>query len=1359
MSDDAPAPPKKKRRNRALAYAAGGVFVATGAIVALGPAAPWLIDNVADGQRVWRLGRITVDGVSGGWLGALRAERVAIEDEHGVWLEAHNLVLDWRPQSLAFGAVRLDRAHADRITLLRQPTLLERRPSSGADFDVRIGALDIDTIDIAEPVLGESATLSAAFFLDISDGELNGLNLDLRRLDSQADRALIVYRPDENYELNVDISGDAGGVLSRVLGAPDQSVRATATGRGDAQSGEAEYSAMLGEAEVVAGTARWSPTQWSADARGRLDVLPRFDDVARRIGEEVSINASGARVGAFRARAQTNFLTLDLEGVLTAERELDGGARFVATASRLSDIARESPFELGAARLTGELRSARGTTAIHGELAGAQVDALGARTNFSGPVRAALTQQAFTLVADLSAAVDAPPLFARGRLLADLEYNRARSRFELSRAELTSDALAMDARGWINGGDGEFSGGWRIRQLQALAPDLRGQASGRWRAFADENTSGARVWIASVDGAGAGIGGAPDIVPQLLGAAPRLNGRFISENGGITVSQVRVEGAKLRAGATGRIVSGQANLAIEATARGPITLGDAEIAGAADATGRLTGRLTRPSLTARANVSSFSGGGVVLERPTIEFSLAPQGDRYVGRAEIGGTASGQPLIASSNVAFARGGLSLSQLDARWGALQAQGEAAFGARGVTAELEVTGAIDGIAAGATGNVVADVSLAPQSVRIDAQITDARADELRVRAATLHAAGPLNNIAATFDMRGRLREAPLSLAGTAAFDAQGEQALRIEGRGVLADADVFTRAPILMSWRGEHLEASLNVALGDGVVSAQWIERRRALSGTAQIEDAPLAPLAAIWGERAEGRIDGDIALSSDGGGLSGNADLRLDDARLAGRQRGRLDMHIVGDLDPSRLRATIDANSTEGLIAHFEADAPVETSATPIRIALARERRGAARWSVHGPAASLWAAARLQDQTLEGQLDGEGELEFGAGYLSGDGHIEIIDGRFEDKLTGVTLTDLDARVALDDRGVTIENFTATAPGGGRLTATGGSATPREGRIAVNVENMLVANRPDARARASGDLTLAWEGLESTLTGALNIIQADLDIAANPEAGIPTLDVVEINAPGAEEDFGEAPPPRRNGSTRLDVTVTAPGRVFTRGRGIEAEWSLNMRLTGTASAPQVHGRARAVRGTLALSGQPFEIEEAIIDFDGDPLDARIDLTAVRDTADLTARIRLLGTAREPEITFTSDPALPEDEILPQVLFGRSVADLSAFEAAQLAASLATLSGRTSFDLMDAARAAVGLDRFNVRQGEDGGILVAGGVYLTRDVYVEVARTGLGQAETRVEWTVRPRLVLITSFLGNGDQRVSLRWRRETD
>lgn len=1352
--------PKRRRLRRPLLIAAAGALTAGGVAVALGPAAPWFVDHLADGRRAGRLGYLEIDGVSGSWLGNLRAEHVRIRDDDGVWIDIEDVALDWRPQVIAFGALRIDAARAARVSVLRQPKLLERRPTSGASIDFRIAALDIDTIDIAEPVVGQAAIFTASLSLDWRDRRLEGLDLELRRTDSAADRVLATYEPDDAFVLDVDIEGAPGGILSRLAGAPDSAVRAVAAGHGDDRTGGADFSAAIGDDELLAGEAGWTPTGWTLDARGRLDVLSPTAALARRIGPTLAVQGGGARAGAFELHAATPFLAVELKGELDEDHELAGAARFTATTQRLSDIARESPFELGAARLVGQLRRGRGATAFQATLMADEIDALGQRTSLRGPIRATLTRDRFVLAGDLRAPDDAPALFDQARLHVELGYDRRRGRFALDKAELRGDAVDIDAQGWATRGDGEFSGAWRVRRLKAVSQDLRGQIGGAWRAYAEDN-NGARVWTTTITGAGSGVQGDPVIVPQLLGPTPRFDALLRNERGGVTVSHARLDGAQLRAAAMGRIVRGDADLALEASARGPLTLGGAEIAGAVDATGRLTGRIARPTLTANATLSSFAAGGVIVEQPRVEFTLAPAAQGYAGRAHVLGTTSGQPVNATSLVAIDRGGLALTEIDSTLGALAAQGSASFSAQGASADLAISGRLDGLAPGVSGAIAGDLTLTPAQLQLNAQITNARAGELRVRAATLTAQGSMSAIAAEFELRGRLRDAPLAFAGTGTIDVSGDSTLTLEGRGVLADAEVFTRAPIRAAWRGDRLDASLNVALGDGVVTVDWTERGRTLSGTARIEDAPLAPLAAIWGERAEGRIDGRIQMANAGGGLSGEADVALDDARFAGRQRGTLDMRIAGDLDPGRLRAIVDATSTDGLVAHFEADAPVTTSAAPIRIALTPERRGRATWAVRGPAASLWAAARLQDQNLEGQLDGEGELSFGAGHLSGAGHIEIVDGVFEDKLTGVRLVDLDARVAIDERGVNIENLTAAGPRGGRLTATGGSANQRAGEIVVNIRDMLVADRPDARARANGDLTLRWEGLHSRLSGEINIIEADIDVAANPEAGIPTLDVIEINRPGEEDEETppEDAPSRRNGSTVLDVAVNADGRVFTRGRGVDAEWSLDMRLRGTSRNPLVFGQARAVRGTLALSGQPFEIEDARIVFDGDPLDARIDLSAVRDTADLSARIRLTGTARDPEVSFSSDPALPEDEILPQVLFGRSVEDLSALEAAQLAASLAALSGRASLDLVDAARAAAGLDRFNVRQDEDGGFLVAGGVYLTRDVYVEVARTGLGQAQTRVEWTVRPRLVLITSFLGNGDQRVSLRWRRESD
>lgn len=1354
-----------RRRRRWLAPVATIGLTAIGVGVAIGPGAALIVDTALDGRRVWRLGHIEIDGVSGAWLGALRAERVTISDGDGIWIEARDLELNWRPQDLLFGTVNIDRAHAARIDILRKPTLLDRRSPGGLNLDVALNDTTISELSIHEDAVGEAGVFTANLSLAVESRSLTAIGLDLRRTDSSADRALVDYRGDALHRLRVDVAGAPGGVFAHALGVPDQELHAIARGEGDADVGAMSLSVRIGadqreEANFISVSSDWMADRWAL-TRGviRLDRLPALQMLARRVGSNVELRAGGARHGAFEAYAETPFFAATLSGALDADNALDGAARLVITSERLSDIARESPFDLGAARFEGELAQTRGTTSIRGT-ANVAIDAIGQASTLSGPVEAALTVGAFTLQGDLRAPDDAPPLFEDARLKAAMAYDRAAGRYALTRAEFTSEAARVDARGAVVRGEGELSGEWRVRNLGAFIAGIDGEGEGRWRAFSErvENT---RVWTATIDGHGRSFSDRADLLPQLFGQSLSLDARLRHENNGLTVSYARLEGTRLRMGARGRIVRGEAALELESSARGPIALGAGSIDGAVDATGRLTGRLARPTLSLDASMSSFAVGNIAIMQPRVQITLAPSVNAYAGRAEINGQALGESLRLTSTLSYANSALALTAIDAQLAALAARGDANIASSGLTASLAISGRLDGLLGDASGVIDGRLALSPETLRLNAEITNARAGILTMRAATIAAEGPYDTVVARYNMSGRLRDAPLTFSGDARLDLDGESALALDGRGQLAGVDTFTRAPIRAVWRDNTIEASLNVALGDGVVAAEWRERSRGFSGSARIQDAPLAPLAAIWGERATGSIDGDISLANRDGGLAGAVDLRLDDARLAGRQRGTLDLHIVGDLDPARLRATVDAASSDGLVARFEADAPVTTSTAPIRIEIARNRSGHATWSLNGPADTLWSAARLQDQALAGAVSGEGELSFGAGRLSGQGFIEIVDGRFEDKLSGVTLTNLDARLALNERGVRIERFAASDSRGGRLAATGGSTDPRRGEIAVQLMDIRIADRPDARARASGALTLAWEGSNSRLTGELAIAEASVDIAANPQAGIATMDVVEINRPDDETaDRDIRPRPGGNGSTALDVHITAPGRVFTRGRGVDAEWALDLRLAGSAAHPRIFGEARAVRGTIALSGQPFEIADTSrIIFNGDPLDARIALTAERATSDLTAYLDINGVARDPEITFTSDPGLPEDEILPQVLFGRSIEDLSALEAAQLATSLAALSGNGALDLVDAARAAAGLDRFNVGQDESGGFLVSGGIYLTRDVYVELGRSGLGEARSTVEWTVRPRLVLITSFLGNGDQRVSLRWRRESD
>ena len=129
------------------------------------------------------------------------------------------------------------------------------------------------------------------------------------------------------------------------------------------------------------------------------------------------------------------------------------------------------------------------------------------------------------------------------------------------------------------------------------------------------------------------------------------------------------------------------------------------------------------------------------------------------------------------------------------------------------------------------------------------------------------------------------------------------------------------------------------------------------------------------------------------------------------------------------------------------------------------------------------------------------------------------------------------------------------------------------------------------------------------------------------------------------------------------------------------------------------------------------------------------------------MTGRSQRPEIAFTSTPALPQDELLSRILFGTSITNLSAPEAVQLAAAVASLNDpRGGLDPINAVRRSIGLDRLrilpaDVTQGI--GTQLAAGKYFGRRVYVEVVTDGRGYSATTVEYQITRWLSLALQHL----------------
>lgn len=1344
-----------------MLYASAGVLVLTAGAVAwtLGPGGPFLVAHLAEGRAIWRLGTLHLEDVGGAALGDLRVTRATLRDEDGVWAEATGLAVGWEPLRILTREASVRQVSAKTLRIYRQPKLSPARPP-GDSIDVDLTALAVERIIVEEPVFGEAATFALNAGLATHGARIDRAMVDLRRLDAASDTLRLDLVREGEVRLDATLEGPTDGFFAAALKS-NAPLRVVARAYGDENAGAGAVDARIGDKPFVTGDFAWTPQGWRGGGDFDLQLAPALSDVVARIGGRVRLDGAGER-GArttFAIAARTQDTTLDAEGVLGDDWRPAGETRIVADATRLDRLT--DGIASGAARFEGALTADTQVQSLAGRLTGKAVGVAGVRANIDGPARLRFTRDLIDVEADLALAetngdADVVRRLAQdGKLVLRARYARQNSRISIREARLQSRGIEISGDGELGAGARGLRGVWKTARLEAFDPSIGGEASGAWTA----QGGGAQPVIVTADARARRFRTTVQPLDQLLGDAPTLNATLSIRGRVIEVRRLAVSAPKLRAALIGRLNGADATMSFEASATGPVRVGAAEFNGVADATGAITGKLDNPSVNATAHLSRLDVGGLAIERPVVTLTFAPSGAGRTGAIDVKGTAAGQPATATADLQSDASGMHLRNLDVRAAGLVAQGSAHFAERGPTVDLSFNGPVDAIASPMKGRIRGTATLRPAPsgeavLATNVRITNGRIGELVFTRLDASASGPLDNIAVRGAIQGQASGAPVKLDLTGDVTRVGETtSIRAEANGAINGTSVATREPFTLSLSPRATNGSGVFALGDGMLRATLKDERGRFAFDAVMENSPIGPVADLLGERATGTATGTVRLVGDAKTLDGEIDLAVTDALLARRTRDPLSMQIKGRIASGVMTFSGVAQSRNGLDAAFDARAPVDARTQPLRIGLAGE--GRATWRAKGPADALWGLVGSLDQNVTGNVEGAGDVRFGVGALSGQGGFTLSGGAFSDKQTGVELRDVTARVRFDDAGARLEQFSARDLRGGAITGVGEARGLKDGEVSIVANNIRLLNRPDVKAVASGPMALKWTADGVTLSGDLNVVEATL-ATPRADAGIPQLDVIEINRPGEEDET--APQAREDDIVRasLDVRVRAPGRVFVRDRGLDSEWSVDLRVTGTSTNPRVFGEARLVRGRFTLAGRAFEAESGLIRFNGSPEEALINLVAEMSSPEITARIALSGPVSDPAIELSSTPALPQDEILPQALFGRASEDLSALEAAQLAASLAQLAGQASLDLAGAARDLVGLDRLDVRE-TSGGLRVAGGKYLTRDVYLEVARTGVGETETELEWRVRPQLFLISAFDPNGERRLSVRWRRE--
>jgi len=363
-----------------------------------------------------------------------------------------------------------------------------------------------------------------------------------------------------------------------------------------------------------------------------------------------------------------------------------------------------------------------------------------------------------------------------------------------------------------------------------------------------------------------------------------------------------------------------------------------------------------------------------------------------------------------------------------------------------------------------------------------------------------------------------------------------------------------------------------------------------------------------------------------------------------------------------------------------------------------------------------------------------------------------------LSGTDIRGVSARGSFAGALLRLRRFSGTAPNGGSVSGSGtvdlGELTTTGPKIDLRIaaRNAQLLNTASLNATVTGPLRIISSGSGGIIAGRLQINRASwrLGTASGAEQ-LPQIKTTQINTAA---DI--APVRVRARAWRYLIDAKASSRVDVDGMGLDSEWSADIILRGTTSEPRIGGEANVIRGSYSFAGTRFELTRGEINFDANvPIDPRLDIEAETSDYGIDVTVNVTGNALKPEITFSSVPALPEEEILARLLFGGSITELSATDALQLGAALASLRGGGGLDPINQLRTAIGLDRLRIVSADPAlgrGTSVAVGKNIGRRFYVEIITDGGGYSATEAEFRITSWLSLLASISTIGRESVSV-------
>ena len=641
-------------------------------------------------------------------------------------------------------------------------------------------------------------------------------------------------------------------------------------------------------------------------------------------------------------------------------------------------------------------------------------------------------------------------------------------------------------------------------------------------------------------------------------------------------------------------------------------------------------------------------------------------------------------------------------------------------------------------------------------------------------VHGDGTKNDMALTSSLAGNLMggaDAPQPLlCETSTYILFTERRVtveRVEGTLGAFPFSLENAAEAALSKKGFYLEPLL-FHIGKGIIHAEARNEADEIQGIFRSENIPLALSSLFVTPSATGTLDGTITVGGTRNLPTIETTIKVSEARLdleTAEAIAPLEATLNARLDAESLNASVTAEMKDTLTVNAQGNLPLLVQLKPVKYELppTAPLSGSVEYTIFS--APLLLALGVVEHQLEATLTGKFTASGSMENLQASGDAYIQDGRYTNALAGTRLDNLNLHIAADGASLRLEQCTANAGKDGSINANGELQLQASQQFPFSIKtefnNAEFAQLSYLNGRVNGALDIQGDLSGAAVGGNLVIGPVYASMPDQLPVSEPTvLNVVEVkDGEIVEKETAVSGKPLPK--VKLDIQCDIPSRVYVRAPILDSEWGGKLHIGGLLTDPKIEGRIAVLRGYLDFLGRRFQLRDSAFSFPGGaPTDLWLDMRAVAETTTLSSQLRLSGKLSEVKLELTSEPPLPQDEVLAQVLFGRDLSRISPVQAIQLARVAAMFNkGLAGIQFFSGTVGLPGIDRIDIRTGERADETVVGlGKYLTDSVYVEVEQgTTTDSGKVSVEVEVTPNISVKGDVDAKERSGVGLFWNRD--